>query len=102
MTELAAPPRSAGRRTLSDVGLALTILLAVPLAMIVEDLSLIMARNAAGWGEFGVLALFALPLVTSWAAIAISLASRPLRLRLAAAAILLVVPPVLLLGLANA
>ena len=102
MTERAIDTPPVGRRNWSDIGLAVTIVLAVPLAMIVEELSLIMARNSATWGELGVLALFAAPLITTWAAIAISLASRPLKFRLAVAALLLLVPPALILVLSNA
>lgn len=90
--------RPAGRRNWSDLGLALAVVLSVPLAMIVEYLSLLMAENSASWAELGVLGLFAVPLVTSWAAIAISLASRALWLRVAVAVIVLLVPPILLLG----
>jgi hypothetical protein len=89
------------RRSWSDAGLALSIVLAVPLAMIVEGLGVIMVENAAGWREFGVLGLFSIPLLTAWAAIALSLSARPLRLRLSVAALLLLAPPALLLGAFN-
>ncbi|MBO0749391.1 MAG: hypothetical protein J2O44_03035 [Porphyrobacter sp.] len=101
MTEQALSARPAGKRSWSDIGLAVMIVLTVPLAMIVEALSVIMAENAAGWREYAVLALFAAPLVTAWAAIGISLASRPVWLRTAVAALVLLVPPVLLFGAFN-
>jgi hypothetical protein len=100
--EQAVASRTAGKRYWSDLGLALAVILSVPLAMIVEYLSLVMAENSASWSELGVLGLFAIPLVTAWLAIGISVASRALWLRATVAAILLLVPPVLLLGLSNA
>jgi uncharacterized membrane protein YuzA (DUF378 family) len=48
-----------------------------------------------------VLGLFALPLVTAWMGIAISLASRALWLRVSVAALLLLAPPAFLLAVWN-
>jgi len=49
-----------------------------------------------------VLGLFATPLLTSWVAIAIWLASRSLRLKLSVGALLLLAPPLILFGVLNA
>jgi hypothetical protein len=99
--EQAAAPGAAARRNWSDLGLALAVILCLPLAMIVEYLGLVMAENSATLGEMSALSLFAVPLVTTWGAIAISLASRAPWLRIAVAAILLLVPPILLFGAFN-
>jgi hypothetical protein len=96
-----AMPQAANRRLWSDAGLALSIVLAVPLAMIVESLGIVMVENSARWGELAVLALFAIPLLTVWAAIALSLSSRAPWLRLSVAALLLLAPPALLFGAFN-
>jgi hypothetical protein len=100
--EQAIAPASPHRRNLAGLGIALSVVLAVPLAMIVEGLAFMMVENSATWRELAALGLFAVPLVTGWVAIAISLAGRPFRLRLGVAALLLVVPPALLLGVWNA
>jgi len=97
---ISSPP--AGRRLSSDIGLGVSIVLAVPLAMIVEGLGLVMVENAATWRELAVLGLFALPLLTAVAAIALSLTGRPLWLRWTVAALLVLVPPVILLGVWHA
>jgi hypothetical protein len=94
--EQAVAPRATAKRYWSDLGLALAVVLSVPLAMIVEYLSLVMAENSASWSELGVLGLFALPLVTAWVGIALSLASHALWLRLSVAVLLLFVPPAFL------
>lgn len=88
----------ARRRLSSEIGLAVSIFLAVPLAIIVEGLALAMIQNAATWRELAVLGLFALPLLTAVAAIALSLTGRPRWLQWAVAALLLLVPPVVLLS----
>ena len=102
MTEQAAISQAARRQSLASVGLALCIALAAVFGVIVEGLAALMVENSATWRELAVLGLFAVPLITGWVAIAISLASRALWLRIAVAVILLLVPPVLLLGLWNA
>jgi hypothetical protein len=102
MTAQGIAPASASRRSWADAGLAVTIVLAVPLAVIVEGLGVMMVENSATVSELAVLGLFALPLLTGWAAIALSLARRPLSLRLAVAALLLLAPPLILLGIGYA
>lgn len=102
MTEQAIEARPARRPRLRDVGLALSIALAVIFAVIVEDLIAVMLAHSASWSELAVLSLFAVPLGTGWVAIAISLAERPLWVRLGVAALLLLVPPLILLGVWNA
>jgi hypothetical protein len=94
-------PDPARRRNLAGIGIAVSVVLAVPLAMIVEGLAFMMVENSATWRELAVLGLFAVPLVTGWAAIAICVAGRSFRLRLGVAVLLLLVPPALLLGLWN-
>jgi hypothetical protein len=93
---------SAARRSLRDAGLALCVVLAMIFAVIIEYLAAIMVTHSAGSGEFAVLSVFAVPLVTVWVAIAISLADRRLWVRWAVAALLLLVPPLLLFGALNA
>ena len=88
----------AARRSLRDAGIAVSILLALPLTLIVEWLGYTMIENAASWGELTVLALFALPLVTALLAIALTLSARPLWLRLSTAALLVLAPPAILFG----
>jgi hypothetical protein len=85
------------RSNLGDTGLGLSIVLATIFAVIVEYLLAVMLTHSAGWSEIGVLSVFAVPLVTGWVAIAISLAERPLWVRGAVAALLILVPPALLL-----
>jgi hypothetical protein len=102
MMEQAIAPHPPGRRNLAGFGIALSVALAIPLAMIVEGLAFMMVENSATWRELAVLSLFAVPLVTGWVAIAISLAGRPSRLRLSVAVLLLLVPPVLLFAIWNA
>ena len=101
MTEQAAISQAARRQSLASVGLALCIALAAVFGVIVEGLAALMVENSASWRELAVLGLFAVPLVTGWVAIAISLAERPFWLRLSVAALLLLVPPALLFGLWN-
>lgn len=92
-----------GRRlNWSDAGIAVSVVLAVPLAMLVEGLAYAMVANAATWRELAVLGLFALPLLTAWSAIALSLSDRPVGLRLAVAALLLLAPPLILMGVWHA
>jgi hypothetical protein len=102
VTEQIALSRPAGRGRLANAGLALSIVLAVVFAVIVEDLLALMLANSATWGELAVLLLFAVPLLTGWAAIAISLSGRPMGLRLGVAALLLLVPPLVLVGVWHA
>ena len=72
------------------------------LSVVVEDLVAVMLANSATWRELAVLSLFAVPLVTGWVAIALSLSARPAWLRLSVAALLLLVPPLVLFGVWNA
>jgi hypothetical protein len=90
------------RSSLTDLGIWLSVVLAVMYGVVVEDLGLIMARNNADQFELAVLGLFAIPLLTTWVAIAIWLAARPLWLRWSVAALLLLSPPLILAGLLNA
>ena len=101
MSDEAALPVPERRSGLSDIGLGLSIVLAAVFAVIVEDLLAIMLAESATWRELAVLSLFVVPLVTGWVAIAISLAGRPVWLRLGVAAVLLLVPPLVLLGVWN-
>jgi hypothetical protein len=95
---VSAPRRRSG---LSDVGLALSIVLAAIFAVIVEGLFALMLAHSATWRELAVLSLFAVPLLTGWVAIAIGLWSRPPWVRWSAAVLLLLVPPLVLLGVWN-
>ena len=95
-------PEPKPRSGLSDVGLGLSIVLAAVFAVIVEDLLAIMLSHSATWSELAVLSLFAVPLVTGWVAIAICLAGRPVWLRLGVAALLLLLPPLVLFVTWNA
>jgi len=101
MIEQAAEAKSARRLNLRDVGLAICIVLATVFAVIVEDLVAVMVAHSASWSELAVLGVFAVPLVTGWIAITISLADYPLRVRWFVAALLLLVPPFVLLGVWN-
>ena len=98
----AVASKSPRRLSWADTGLALCIALAVVFAVIVEDLVAMMLANSATWRELAVLGLFAVPLVTGWVAIALSLSARPAWLRLSVAALLLLVPPLILAGLLDA
>jgi hypothetical protein len=98
-TAIATAPR---RRTLTELGMALSIALAVVYGVVVADLALIMFENDADQYALAVLGLFAIPLLTTWVAIAIWLASRSLWLRWTVAALLLVAPPLILFGVLNA
>jgi len=102
VTEQAAIPRPMRRWSLTEVGMALSIALAVAYGVLVADLGLIMLQNDADQSAFAVLGLFATPLLTTWVAIAIWLASRPLWLRWTVAALLLLAPPLILFGALNA
>lgn len=95
---LSEPERRSG---LSDIGLALSIVLATVFAVIVEDLLAIMLAHSATWRELAVLSLFAVPLLTGWVAIAICLAGRALWVRWSVAVLLVFVPPALLLAIWN-
>ena len=99
--EQAAVSQTIRRQGLANAGLALCILLAVVFGVIVEGLVALMVENSANWRELAVLGLFAVPLVTGWVAVAISLAGRPFWLRLSVAALLLLVPPAVLFGAFN-
>jgi hypothetical protein len=61
-----------------------------------------MFENDADQYALAVLGLFATPLLTTWVAIAIWLASRSLWLRWTVAALLLLAPPLILFGMLNA
>jgi len=102
VNEQAAKLEPLRRVNLRDAGLAVCIALAMIFAVIVEDLVAVMIAHSASLSELAVLSLFAVPLVTGWVAIAISLAERPIRLRLGVAALLLLLPPLILLGVWNA
>jgi hypothetical protein len=101
MSQQAALPQAVRRSTLANAGLALCIALAVVFGMIVEGVGALMVESNATWRELAVLGLFAVPLVTGWVAIAITLADRPLGLRLSVAGLLLLVPPAVLFGAFN-
>ena len=98
----AAIANPGGRWTLTELGMAVSIALSVVYGVVVADLGLIMLRNNADQHALAVLGLFATPLLTSWVAVAIWLASRPLWLRLTVAALLLLAPPLILFGVLNA
>jgi len=102
MMEEAAIPRPARHSGLAEVGMVLSIALAVVYGVVVENLGLIMLQNDADQSALAVLGLFATPLLTTWVAIAIWLASRPLWLRWMVAALLLLSPPLILAGFLNA
>jgi hypothetical protein len=95
-------PRPARRWGLAEFGMALSIGLAVVYGVVVENLGLIMLQNDADQSALAVLGLFATPLLTTWVAIAIWLASRPLWLRWTVAGLLLLGPPLILFGVLNA
>lgn len=97
-----AIPEPAPRLGLRELGMAVSIALAVLYGVVVEDMGLIMLRNDAGQFAFAVLGLFATPLLTTWVAIAIWLAHRPLWLRWSVAALLLLAPPLILFGMLGA
>ena len=78
MTGEAAILEPARRWSLAEIGIALSIVLPVVYGVVVEDLGLIMLQNDANQFAFAVLGLFATPLLTTWIAIAIWLAARPL------------------------
>jgi hypothetical protein len=99
--EQAAVSTPERRWRLRELGMAVSIVLAVIYGVVVEDMGLIMVQNRAGDLAFAVLGLFATPLFTTWVAIAIWLAHRPLWLRWTVAALLLLAPP-LMLGVLNA
>ena len=101
MIEQAVEAKPVWRPGLRDSGLALCIVLAVIFAVIVEYLAAVMVAHSAGWGEFAVLSVFAVPLVTGWVAIAISMAGRPLCVRWSVAVLLLLVPPLILFAIWN-
>jgi len=102
MIERAAGVSPVRRLNLRDAGLAVCIALAVIFAVIVADIIAVMIAHSATWSELAVLSVFAVPLVTGWVAIGISLADRSLSLRVRVAALLLLVPPLILLGVWNA
>ena len=100
--ELAASPEPPRRWKWAEVGMALSVALAVVYGVVVADMGLIMLRNNADDFAYAVLGLFATPLLTTWVAIAIWLAKRPRWLQLSTAALLLLAPPLILLGVLNA
>lgn len=100
--EQAAITRPRRRRNLAEYGMALSIALTVVYGVIIAGLSLFMLRNNADGKALAALGIFAIPLFTSWVAIAIWLASRPLWLRWTVAALLLLAPPLILLGILSA
>jgi hypothetical protein len=102
VTPQAAIAEPGGRRSLTQIGMALSIALTVVYGVVVADLALIMFRNDADQHALAVLGLFATPLLTSWVAIAIWLASRSLWLKLSVGALLLLAPPLILFGVVNA
>lgn len=82
--------------------MAVSIGLAVLYGVLLEDIGFVMVHNRGDGFAFAVLGLFAVPLFTTWVAIAIWLAKRPLSLRLAVAALLVLAPPLILFGALNA
>ena len=102
MMEQAAIPQSARRWKLAELGMGLSVALAIIYGVLVCEMGLIMLQNDAGEYAFAVLGLFATPLLTTWVAIAIWLAKRPRWLQLSTAALLLLAPPLILLGVLNA
>jgi hypothetical protein len=94
--------KPAHRPSLTEIGMALSIALTVIYGVVVGQLGLIMLQNDADQHALAVLGLFATPLLTSWVAIAIWLASRSLRLKLSVGALLLLAPPLILFGVLNA
>ena len=99
--EQAAAPQAGRRLKLADLGMALSVALAVVYGVIVWDLGRVMVEGVASQRAFAVLGLFATPLLTTWVAIAIWLASRPVWLKLTVAALLLLAPPMILFGAYN-
>jgi hypothetical protein len=85
--------------TLTELGMALSIALAIIYGVIVADFALVMIENDADQTAIAGLGLFATPLLTSWVAIAIWLARRPLWLRWSVAALLVLAPPLILTGI---
>jgi hypothetical protein len=102
VTGEAAISEPARRFGLRELGMAVSIALAVLYGVVVEDMGLLMIQNRAGEFAFVVLGLFATPLLTTWVAIAIWLAHRPPWLKLSVAALLLLAPPLILFGFINA
>jgi hypothetical protein len=82
--------------------MAISIALAVIYGVLLEDIGLVMVQNRADGFAFAVLGLFAVPLFTTWVAIAIWLAKGPLSLRMVVAALLVLGPPLILFGALNA
>ena len=95
---LAAPRRAP---SLGDAGIALCVVLAVPFAMFVEWFGYLLVERSVGFDEWAAFSVFAVPLVTVWWAIALTLSARQLWLRLGVAALLLLVPPIILFGVLN-
>ncbi len=103
MQEAVIPEAVTVRRwSLANIGMALSVGLAVIYGVVVEDMALIMYQNNAGDFAFAVLGLFATPLLTTWVAIAIWLASRPRWAQATVAALLLLAPPLILFGALHA
>jgi len=100
--EEAALPQPARRWSLREIGMALSIVLAVIYGVVVADLGMIMVQNDADQSALAVLGLFASPLFTTWVAIAIWLARRQLWLKLSVGALLVLAPPLILFGALNA
>jgi hypothetical protein len=95
MTEEVAPLQR--RSTAHDAGLVVGVLFAVLLTWAVEWMARAVLTGEAGGHDWFVLSLFAVPLLISLAAIAMSLASRPPWTRWTSAIVILLVPPALLL-----
>jgi hypothetical protein len=85
--------------TLTEFGMAVSIALAIVYGVIVADFALVMIENDADQKAIAVLGVFATPLLTSWVAIAIWLARRPLWLRWSVATLLVLGPPLILMGI---
>jgi hypothetical protein len=102
VTGEAAISEPARRLSLRELGMAVSIALAVLYGVVVEDMGLLMIRNHAGDFAFVVLGLFATPLLTTWVAIAIWLAAQPRWAQLTVAALLLLAPPLILFGMLDA
>lgn len=102
MMQQATVQQPVRRWSMADTGMALSVALAVIYGVLVEEFGLVMLRNHADGHALAVLGLFAAPLLTSWVAIAIWMVSRPTWVRWSVAALLLLAPPLILVGLLNA
>jgi hypothetical protein len=86
------------RVTLHKAVVWLCIAFAAVLALAVEWMTMKVVAGGGGRRDWFALSLFIVPLLISLGAIALILSRRPVWVRWAAAATILVLPPVLLLG----